>query len=203
MVGVAAVATTAALALGGCGVTDIPSASGTVTVWVNAPQSPAAHPVPTSTPPSTTAAAIPTALVAGHAEGTVQSYTEAMRRVERAKSSTADARFLSPSGNIFCVLDSAGAACEVRAGRVTPPDGVCPPGGPTDVGRVELRPTRAVPVCNSDSIRTGTPPTLPYQTVTRVPGTEVTCLSEETGVTCVDPQNRHGFFIARGGFATF
>jgi hypothetical protein len=36
-----------------------------------------------------------------------------------------------------------------------------------------------------------------------VPGVEVTCLSEESGVTCVDPNSEHGFFIARGSFTAF
>jgi hypothetical protein len=58
-------------------------------------------------------------------------------------------------------------------------------------------------VCNTDSIRDPKAPKLAYGRTARVPGLDVTCLSEEWGVTCVDPRSEHGFFIARGSFTTF
>lgn len=203
VVGVTAAVTAATLGLAGCGVTEIPSASGTVTVWVDPPKTSAGKPGPAVTAASASTAGVPTTMVAGHAKGTVRSFREAIHRIDDAKSSRDYARFRSPSGNIFCVVDADGATCEVRDGRVTPPDGVCPAGGPSDVGRLELQASGAIPVCNSDTIRKGSPPKLPYQATTHVSGTDVTCLSEEAGVICVDQQGKHGFFIARGGFATF
>ena len=92
----------------------------------------------------------------------------------------------------------------VEEGRIEPPvDGICAGGQADDVGRLELVAGEVTPVCNTDSIRDPEARKLAYGRIARLPGVDVTCLSEEWGVTCVDPLSEHGFFIARGTFTTF
>lgn len=197
----------AMLALSCCGATE-PTPAATVTVWVDPPTQapPAAPPSESSPAPSTSTSAPtpPTPLTAGHLRHAITSYAQAEEHFGEAESSKQYISFTSPSRNIYCTIASSGAACEVREGRVTPPvDGICPADGPTDVGRLELGPAIATPVCNSDSIREADAPKLAYGRRAEVPGTDIRCLSEEWGVTCVDPRTQHGFWIARGSFATF
>jgi hypothetical protein len=198
----------AALALGGltaCGGAE-PLPAATVTVWVDPP----ADPAPESTPEEATPATDeveptdPVTLRAGHLRGAVSSYEQAQEHFEAADKSVEVAAFRSPSGNIYCQLGPDFAACEMREGRVEPPaDGICTGSDADDVGRLELVAGAVTPVCNTDSIRDPEAPKLAYGRIAQVPGVEVTCLSEESGVTCVDPNSEHGFFIARGSFTAF
>jgi hypothetical protein len=205
----AALLASAAL-LAGCG-TDSPSSRPTVTVFVDPPAKATATQTATRTSVPTvtaapTAAAVPTALAAGRQRNAPHSYAEARARIESASSAgSVTSTFQSPSGNIVChVGGSQGlAACEVGSGRVSPPiPSICPDGRPRDIGRIELRASGALPVCNSDTIRAGGEPKLPYgsRTASLDP---VACVSEESGVTCVDSSSRHGFFLARSTFVTF
>ena len=94
--------------------------------------------------------------------------------------------------------------CDVARGRSTPPAAApCPEGGPPDIGRLELTAAGARPVCNSDTIRRGTPATLAYGSRTGPSLGSVACVSQEFGMTCVDEAGRHGFFLARDTFVTF
>lgn len=194
--------------LASCGATDIPTPRRTVTVTVDAPGSPSTRAAPTTTPApttTTTPAAVPTALAAGNQVGAPKSFAEAKARIDAAAPAAAvSAGFRSPTGNIVCRrgTDSA-VACEVQQGRIKPPlPSICPPGGATDIGRIELGPSGARPVCNTDSIRTGSEPVLGYGSRTQPSGTTA-CLSESTGVTCIELTGRHGFFLARSTFVTF
>lgn len=193
-----------------CG-TDAPSSRPTVTVFVDPPAKTTAAPAPATTSVPTvaaqpTTAAVPTALAVGRQRNAPHSYAEARARIESAPATASVTdRFQSPSGNIVCHLGGAQglAACEVASGRVGPPlPTICPPGGPTDIGRIELQASGARPVCNSDTIRDGGEPKLPYGSRTAALD-PIACLSEEAGVTCVDSGSRHGFFLARGTFVTF
>lgn len=203
------------VALGGCGSGAGGTPSRTVTVEVDAPGgSTAGTGTPTAATPSAvpteraTPAEVPTSLAVGRQRGAPHSFAEAKDRVNRTtKVAGVTSSFQSPSGNIVCVRGAGAAgtsiACEVAKGRIAPPlPTICPAGGPRDIGRIELRPDGAVPVCNSDTIRTGTEPRLAYGTRTR-PGGPVGCVSEEFGVTCVDSASGHGFFLARDTFVTF
>lgn len=196
--------------LASCGTTDIPSPRRTVTVTVDAPSAGSSGtsaatptPVPTASAASVT---IPTALAAGPQRGAPKSFDEAKRRIDAAKPAAGVRdRFQSPSGNIVCrrSTDSSAAACEVAQGRVPPPlPTICRAGRPKDIGRIELGSSGAVPVCNSDTIRLGSEPKLGYGARTEPSGTTA-CLSEESGVTCIDEAGRHGFFLARDTFVTF
>jgi hypothetical protein len=196
--------------LASCGATDIPSPRRTVTVTVDAPSTaPAETPEPTQTEVPTsapTATPVPTALAAGRLRGAPRSFAEAQGRIDAAPpAASVTDRFRSPSGNIVCrrSTDAGTAACEVAKGRVDPPlPSICPAGGPPDIGRIELGPGGALPVCNSDTIRTGGEPELGYGKRTQPSGTTA-CLSESFGVTCIDTASRHGFFLARDTFVTF
>lgn len=196
--------------LASCGATDIPSPRRTVTVTVDAPSAASSGtsaatptPVPTASAASVT---IPTNLAAGAQRGAPKSFDEAKGRIDAAKPAAGvGARFQSPSGNIVCrrSTDSSAAACEVSQGRIAPPlPTICRAGGPKDIGRIELGASGAVPVCNSDTIRVGSEPKLAYGARTE-PSGSTACLSEESGVTCIDTAGRHGFFLARDTFVTF
>lgn len=195
-----------ALTLTGCGVTDIPSSSGpeTVTVWVDPPTE--GEPAPTTsseTAPPTTPVAVPTRLSGGHGRGAVGSYRVALQHIDDADRDREAREFVSPSGNLFCVMAVGHVSCEVARGRVVPPQaGICAPDGPADIGRIELTSEGAAPVCNSDSIRSRAR-TIGYETVVNGPGGTTACVMEELGVTCVDHTSRHGFFLSRGAFETF
>lgn len=195
--------------LASCGSTDLPSARPTVTVTVD-PSAPATGAagatsggIPTA---AATSADVPTAMAAGPQRGAPKSFAEAKSRIDRAKPDPGVTnRFVSPTGNIVCQrsTDSTAAACEVAQGRIVPPlPSVCAAQGPKDIGRIELRRDGAYPVCNSDSIRHGGEPTLPYGSRTQPSGTTA-CISEEYGVTCIDAATGHGFFIAKETFVTF
>lgn len=196
----------------GCGATDIPTPRRTVTVYVDPPgstQSSSATPSTTvqATPASPSPSGVPTSLAVGRQRGAPHSYAEAKARIDGAPAAAGVTdRFRSPTGNIVCAAGGSSrplAACEVEQGRIDPPlPSICPPDGPKDIGRIELGESGAVPVCNSDSIREGGEPELPYGSRTAATGS-VSCISEEFGVTCVDSSTQHGFFLARGTFVTF
>jgi len=191
-------------ALTACGGAE-PLPAATVTVWVDPPEDPASQSTPEQATPTTEEEpTIAATLRAGHLNDAVSSYEQAQEHFEEADKSVEVAAFRSPSGNIYCQLGPDFAACEVEEGRVEPPvDGICPDSDADDVGRLEIVAGAVTPVCNTDSIRDPEARKLAYGRIAEVPGVDVTCLSEESGVTCVDPNSEHGFFIARGTFTTF
>lgn len=208
--------------LGGCATTSPQPPVTTVTVYPDettvggAAPSSAAGPssVPTVPAPgenATSTSAAPKALPlvrVGQLRGAPDDFTQARARVSKAPATDAGAAAVqSPSGNIYCaaVDGGAGVACEVMEGRAAAPKkSPCPGGGGVkDIGRVELGAAGAKAVCNSDTIRTSGSRKLAYGKGWKVPGTEFACLSESTGITCIDTKNEHGFFIARKTYATF
>ncbi len=212
---VGALALASVLALSGCGLNDVGAPVVTVTVTPTdepsstpTPATPSSIPTVAATPttPTTRPTPVPTALAAGPQRGAPHTWAEANASIAKGKPAPGvTGVFVSPSGNIFCTIGSgATPACEVADGRTPPPRaGICPAGGPTDIGRIELTSAGAVPVCNADSIRTGTPPTLAYGSRAGTPGGTVTCLSEKVGMTCADSATKHGFFVAKNTFTTF
>lgn len=113
-------------------------------------------------------------------------------------------RFETPTGNIYCVLDDGGIppSCEIGEGGVRD-EAACIEAPSPVVGRIELTERGAVPVCNSDTIRTAGPPVLGYGAVASWPGLSIQCLVEEIGVTCLNTGTEQGFFLARGRYQLF
>ena len=76
-------------------------------------------------------------------------------------------KFVTPSGNIYCTSAPAGPkGCEINVGAVKDPD-VCSGTPVSDrVGRIEFQHGRAVPVCNTDTIRKPGAKVLPYGSAT-------------------------------------
>ena len=203
LLAVAATALTVGILTACGGAEPLPAA--TVTVWVDPPVEPASQSTSAEARPTTEEEpTAPATLRAGHLRGAVSSYKEAREHFEDASKSVEVAAFRSPSGNIYCQLGPEFAACEVEEGQIEPPvDGICAGSEADDVGRLELEAGAVTPMCNTDSIRDADARKLAYGRIAQVPGVDVTCLSEEAGVTCVDPNSEHGFFIARGTFTTF
>jgi hypothetical protein len=114
-----------------------------------------------------------------------------------AYASPAPHKFITPSGNIWCLVSDGtnGVVCEIREHTYTAPP------KPTDCplawgDRVSLEPGSAPEVhCHGDTIfETGTP-TLPYGQA-RSAG-PVRCESQPTGVTCTEATSGHFFRISR------
>jgi hypothetical protein len=135
-----------------------------------------------------------------------RTYDAALRHFARAKGTEhAYKKFVTPSGNIYCALRMPGipTGCELNQGTIKDPD-ACP-GNPVSefVGRVEFHRGRAVPICNTDTIRTPGAKTLKYGDIAHIPGWHYACLSEEIGVTCINENKTEGFFLHRGEYVIF
>ena len=161
--------------------------------------SPTAEPTPAPTPePTPTPAPTPYT-------GQPRTYDEAVALVGRASGSQEVSQFFSPTGNLFCVLDSPylPPACELGRGAI-PDSTACPDDGPSqNVGRIELTDAGPQPVCNSDTIRDPDAPTLGYGTAATWPGTSISCVIERFGATCIDPSTSRGFFLAKNRYRIF
>jgi hypothetical protein len=114
-------------------------------------------------------------------------------------------RFVTPSGNIYCAIKVKyiPSGCEINQGAIKDPD-VCA-GVPVSkyVGRIEFHRGRAVPICNTDTIRTPGAKTLAYGDIADIAGWPYACLSEEIGVTCINQNRAEGFFLHRGEYVIF
>ncbi|MCW2797785.1 MAG: hypothetical protein JWM79_3282 [Nocardioides sp.] len=136
-----------------------------------------------------------------------RTYLQALEHISAAEAEHASFeqknRWITPSGNIYCVLGGGPSppSCEIGAGAIRDP-AVCR-GAPTPfVGRLEIRHGRARAVCNTDTIRgPGVAPTIGYGTV--VGNAAVICVSEEIGVTCISTSFGGGFFLRRGEYLIF
>jgi hypothetical protein len=139
------------------------------------------------------------------ASGIPRTYDAALRHFAHATGTEhAYKKFVTPSGNIYCALKMGiPTGCELSEGAIRDP-GVCP-GNPVSeyVGRVEFHRGRAVPICNTDTIRTPGAKTLKYGDIAHIPGWHYACLSEEIGVTCINENKTEGFFLHRGEYVIF
>lgn len=110
--------------------------------------------------------------------------------------------FISPSGNIACMLGDGldgGVACDINEHTYAVPPR--PANCPLSWGdRFQLIPGRApTMICHGDTVRNpGNEQTLSYgQTVSM--GT-ITCDSETAGMTCTDSATGHFFRVARDSY---
>ena len=191
--------------LAACGDDDDAGSGFHVLVTVTATPSPTSSPIPTPPPSSpSTATSAPTPGV----DLTVppHTYAEALAHIAAGRPNAGETvRFVTPSDNIYCALavDSMPAACELSEGTIDDPS-ACPDNPMTTrVGRIEFDTgsAKAVPICNSDTIRTPGAPVLDYGRVALTRDTE--CISEQAGVTCVSRAGRYGFFLHRGSYTLF
>jgi hypothetical protein len=138
--------------------------------------------------------------------GIPRTYDAALRHFRKASGPVRSLKkFVTPSGNIYCALKMPGipTGCELSQGAIRDPD-VCP-GNPVSeyVGRLEFHRGHAVPICNTDTIRTPGARTLAYGEIAHIDGWHYACLSEEIGVTCINEDKADGFFLHRGEYVTF
>ncbi|OBJ62340.1 DUF6636 domain-containing protein [Mycobacterium sp. 1423905.2] len=107
--------------------------------------------------------------------------------------------FQSPSGNIYCTLDSSTAACDISEFTYQPPP---PPECAQHIAwgsRFRLTKGKsAVIECHGDTLKVPGEATLNYgQTVSA--GT-ITCSSEQSGVKCTDASTGHYFRVSRDSY---
>lgn len=134
--------------------------------------------------------------------GIPRTYDAALAHFDVSNDMRALRKFVTPSGNIYCNVGTSGPkGCEINVGAIKDPD-VCS-GVPVSkyVGRIEFQRGRAVPVCNTDTIRKPGAKTLPYGSATTVG--KFACLSEKIGVTCINLKRPEGFFLHKGEYVIF
>jgi hypothetical protein len=114
-------------------------------------------------------------------------------------------KFVTPSGNIYCALKVRGipTGCEINEGAIKDPAVCSSNPGSKYVGRIEFHRGRAVPVCNTDTIRMPGAKKLAYGDIAYIPGWHYACLSERVGVTCINEDKAEGFFLHRGEYVIF
>lgn len=190
------------LLLAGCGGgSDQPAPPRTTTVTVT--------PTPSTSPPTSPTTTSPTSTTTTAATRPPSTYAEATALFATGVVDAAVQKvFTSPTGNIFCSIQTGGTAppgCELRDGRVAAPGDVCPTGGPgaSDIGRIEWTDDAPAPICNSDSIYQVGAVVLQYGAIATMQGSPFTCISKEFGMTCIDTTSRKGFFLARNTFVSF
>lgn len=108
--------------------------------------------------------------------------------------------FTSPSGNIGCILDAEHARCDIAERDWAPPP---PPSDcPLDYGQgIVVQPGRgAWFVCAGDTALGGGAPLAYGRSVS---AGVLRCDSAESGMTCRDVEDGHGFTISRQGYQLF
>lgn len=107
--------------------------------------------------------------------------------------------FRSPSGNIVCRLDEAGARCDISDYAFTPPDR---PAGCDDGwgGTLVVNDAGGYFACDAPSLA-GNSPELAYGRSTVIG--DYGCTSQRTGVTCLNTDSEHGFTVSRDRTGTF
>lgn len=108
--------------------------------------------------------------------------------------------FQTPSGNIFCTIDSSGAACDIQQYTYTPPP---PPECAQHISwgsRFRLNPGKpGVVECHGDTLQLPGEPTLAYGK--SISAGSITCSSsEQDGVKCTDSSSGHYFRVSRDSF---
>ncbi len=107
--------------------------------------------------------------------------------------------FQTPSGNIYCALDSTGVACDISEYTYTPPP---PPECGKHIAwgnRFVLEPGQPGAIhCHGDTLRVPGERTLGYgQSISA--GT-LSCVSEQSGMKCTDSSSGHYFRVSRDSF---
>ena len=111
--------------------------------------------------------------------------------------------FLSPTGNIGCVIAGASARCDIadRTWSPAPRPSSCPPVVDYGQGTIVEGTGAGRLVCAGDTARLPGSPKLPYGTASEVEG--FTCVSRPSGMTCTNRRSGHGFFISSQRYLLF
>jgi hypothetical protein len=107
--------------------------------------------------------------------------------------------FVSPSGNIGCVLSSEGARCDIEKKEWGPPPKPAECNGSWGAG-VAVGARKAELVCAKDSAIKGGK-ALDYGSSQK--RGDFVCESSEEGMRCENRKTGHGFTIARADYSTF
>ena len=109
------------------------------------------------------------------------------------------ADFTSPAANVTCAVTAAGAQCTSWKDLPKAPSN-CTGDGPKLTGLVMAPGKMPVPQC-AKTADGATPPTapavpaVPAQVAIRPDGSQVACLSMDSGILCTDPAAKHGFYL--------
>jgi hypothetical protein len=110
-----------------------------------------------------------------------------------------DRNFQSPSGNIYCAMDTGGVACDISDFTYQPPP---PPECGKHIAwgsRFTLAPGRPSAIeCHGDTLRVPGEPTLDYGK--SISAGTLTCDSEPSGMKCTDSSTGHYFRVSRDSF---
>ncbi|MEJ7727426.1 MAG: DUF6636 domain-containing protein [Actinomycetes bacterium] len=108
--------------------------------------------------------------------------------------------FVSPSGNIACILGAAEVACEMDEHSFALPPRDCGLEDYVATFRVSRNEPPVVGACQTDTAF-GVDAVLPYGSTSR--NGDLACQSQEVGMTCWSRSSGHGFSIARGDYVLF
>lgn len=181
-----------AVLLAGCG-------SGTKTVTVTTPSTPAG---PTFTTLSGPTATSPVSTLTGTGTATVP-VTPTTTTPAPATPTVHISTFKSPSGNIGCDIIDGSARCDIKQRSWSPPPTPksCPPIVDFGQGLVVSGSGRGQFVCAGDTTLDPSAQALAYGTDTVVGSFR--CASRTSGMTCTKTNTGHGFFISLQSYRTF
>jgi uncharacterized protein DUF6636 len=108
--------------------------------------------------------------------------------------------FLSPTGNIGCMIAPSGVGCNIVERDWSPPPR--PADCKWDYARISVEPSKPAHfVCAGDSVHSSTAAVLAYgQAIKAGP---IRCESTPPGIACRDVESDHGFSISRQVYQLF
>lgn len=135
------------------------------------------------------------------------SYREAVAYVAEARErgGSQDMRAFATTEDIYCLMSSQylQPACELPQGAGIDDAEVCRNAMGDRVGRIELTDGGPRAVCNTDTIRDSPPEVVQPVGVVTNARTGLECAVADIGVTCVQAEDRIGFYLGMDAYATF
>lgn len=135
------------------------------------------------------------------------SYREAVAYVAEARETggAQDMRAFATPEDIYCLMSSQylQPACELPQGAGIEDAEACRNAMGDRVGRIELTDGGPRAVCNTDTIRDSPPEVVQPVGVVTNARTGLECAVADIGVTCVQAEDRIGFYLGMDSYATF